>query len=196
MPRPYVQFSMEAVEVRKTDGSVASEDVVYVRVTAQGSKDVLFKPATDWFETLDNNAKNDRCPASWPRLYREAYEAFKKGEELPVDGYPIKNWPACTAAQRKNILALGVLTVEDLARANTQVREQLGLAGHALIESAKAWVAENNGAGALAGRVRELEAANQTLLESLENLKKSNQELVAKVAALSPTSSTPSMKVT
>lgn len=186
MPRPYVQFIMDPQEKRDAEGKVSVVDVIMVKVTAQGSKDTLYKPALDWFETLDQNAQNDRIPQNWPSLYREAYEKFKKGEELPVDGYPIKNWPGCTPAQRKTILGMGILTVEDLAKANDQVQTALGMAGGLLVRSAKAWVEQNQGGAAMAGRLRDLEGQNQLLQSSLEEAQKAMKELKAKVDAMAP----------
>jgi hypothetical protein len=129
-PRPYVQFITRPIEDRSVtspDGVTKMKDVHFVLVRAPGAKDTLEKGAEDWLKQLEVYAKDERVPSTWPREYRIAFEEWKKTGELPSHGTPIKTWTPPSPAQRANILNAGVLTVEDLADANDEIRSRIGI---------------------------------------------------------------------
>jgi hypothetical protein len=181
-PRPYVQFEMRAVEDRSaptTDGVTRMVDKAWAIVRAPGSKDAIEKLATEWLDQLKAYARDGRIPSQWPGEYRNAFEMWSKGEELPVQGTAIKTWPPLSPAQRKNVLAAGILTVEDLANANDEIRAAIGMGGNTLQQMAQKWLEEAKDKGATA---KALEAAMVKLAE-MEALVKSQTEALAELKA-------------
>lgn len=178
--RPYVQFELRATEDRTqpaTDGVSQMVDVAWAIVRAPGSKDSLEKTAVDWLNQLKVYAKDGRVPPSWPSEYAEAFRLWQAGEEIPVVGTAIKTWPPLTPAQRKNVLAAGILTVEDLATSNDETKAKIGMNANGLQQMAAKWIAESKNAGATA---KELDAA----LIRTKSLEETVAELSAQVKAL------------
>lgn len=184
-PRPVVIFEMRAVEDRSkpaTDGVTQMVDKAFAIVRAPGSKDSLEKLAIDWLDQLDIYAKSDRIPRNWPSEYREAFRLWSAGEEMPVVGTAIKSWPPLTPAQRKNILQAGILTVEDLALANDEIRTRVGMGSYDLQRMAQKWLAEAKDQGATAKALEE----TRIELESARRLIKEQTAALAEMKALLP----------
>jgi hypothetical protein len=188
MPVPYVTFEMQAAEVRDAEGKVTHKDEVWVTVMAPGTKDTVVRKAEDWLAGLHQSAAAGRIPRHWPKAYSEAFAAFQKGEELPLHGHPIKVWSALTPAQRKAVLAANVLVVEDLAKANDEMRQRIGMGAESLITMAKRWVEESSGPGATANRLMAAEAENARLKSQLAELADAVKMLQAQVPGASKTS--------
>lgn len=89
----------------------------------------------------------------WPRQY----EAFKKGLEPAVDGYPIEHWAPVTAAQAANFKAVNVPTVEALAAVSDANLHALGIGARQLRDRAKAWLEQARDGEPLAKALAELE---------------------------------------
>lgn len=176
-PRPYVRFEMRPKEGKDAEGKATLVDEAWALITPAGSKDTLEKPVEDWLRDVKNHADAGRVPANWPHQYRDAFEAWKKGEELPVHGFPIKRWAPLTPSQREAVLRTNTFTVEDLALANDELVGRIGMGGRVLVDMAKAWIEDRKGAGALAGqletalvRANAAEAANKGLREDITKL--------------------------
>lgn len=177
MPRPYVQFFLRATERRDEFGNSTFTDEPWVKITAQGGKDVVEKIATEWLENMKSHAHAGRIPIEWPGQYAEALKHWLIGEEIPLHGTAIKTWTALSPGQREAILQAKLLTVEDLAQANDEALTRIGMGGIGLREMARKWVAEASGPGAMA---RELAA----IKISLEALTAQNHQLLSDNAAL------------
>jgi len=185
MPRPYVRFEMRAVEDRTlttTDGVTQMKDVPWAIVSAPGSRDTMEKTAEDWLASLIPHARDGRIPASWPSDYRGAFDLWIKGEEMPVHGTPIKSWPPLTPSQRKNIIAAGILTVQDLAAANEETRARIGMGALALSATAVRWLQESKDVGATAKALAEA----QVQLADMKNLVAEQSAAIAEMRALLP----------
>lgn len=186
-PRPYIRFQAKPKETRSAEGEVHYVDVDWVQVTPAGGKDVLEKPVVDWLRDLKLHAQSGRIPPDWPGQYDRAYKAWKEGQEIPVNGYPIKAWAPLTGAQRENILRTGIMTVEDLALANDEAAGRIGMGSRNLIDMAKSWVEDKKGAGALASR---LEIAVQAKVEAEARIT-SLEEIIRNLWELIPTDKRP-----
>lgn len=58
---------------------------------------------------------------------RPAYEAWKSGEEMPVDGTPIGAWPGITPDQAAGLKAAGLRSVEEMANATDTLISKIPL---------------------------------------------------------------------
>lgn len=183
----YVRFERQAIEDRPAtlaNGHYTTKDVDMAVVTPIGSKDEIPMFADEWLKLLDQQVREERMPAKWRDQYKDAYNSWKRGQEVPVNGTPIRGWQMVSPAQAANIIAVNILTVEDLAQANGEAIQRLGMGGLALKQKAAAWLdaAKNAGGAAtqivkLTGDVKRLEAEKAGLLER-------NQELSAELTAL------------
>jgi hypothetical protein len=71
----------------------------------------------------------------WPR----EYEAFKRGEEAALDGTPIEEWPILNKAQVRELKALEIHTIEDVATL-TDLATQRGMGLMGLRTMARAFL--------------------------------------------------------
>lgn len=64
--------------------------------------------------------------ARWSQI-KPAYEAWKRGEELAVDGTPLQSWPALRPEHIAAFTPYGVRTVEQVANMQSAIRERIKL---------------------------------------------------------------------
>jgi hypothetical protein len=179
---PMVRFKREAVDDPKAtaeNGRYTSRDVDYAHVTPPYSKDLFIAKVETWFRNQEMNVKNGRIPPEWLYHWKKAYEAFKNGEELPLNGTPIKTWNAISPAHIKNLIAINILTVEDLAGCNDQGLQRIGMGARDLVAKAKNWLSTSNDVGKATQKITALEKElnamkldNESLREKIEYLKR------------------------
>jgi hypothetical protein len=71
----------------------------------------------------------------WP----EAYAAFKRGQEAPLQGMPLEEWPILNKAAIAELHHLQIRTVEELAGLSDVAVQGIGMGGQLLRERARAW---------------------------------------------------------
>lgn len=179
---PYVTFTSDEVEdpiETKARGFIVHKDQHFAKVTPRGSKDTYFGKIPQWFETQKHELRAGRILPEWLDKWQRDYERFKKGQEIPLDGTPIRGWKMLTGAQQENLIRLNILTVEDLAGATAEAVSHIGMGAIELKRRAEAWLAQNadkeQGAVKMAALQREidiLKQTNATLLEKVELLAK------------------------
>lgn len=179
---PYIEFETRAVEKRKPappagTGEVYWENIDFVIVTPQGTKDRIEKEVRDWFTALTDRVKMEMYPAEWLDKHQKAYDLWKQNREIPLDGTPIKGWPLASPAEAAKLLSVNIKTVEDLANANNEAIQRIGMGAQTLKSRAENFLNAKQDTGPLVSR---LEAA----LTSLEVLTKSVATLTARNDAL------------
>ena len=185
---PHIRFENVAVEDR--DGSIAAghpvfKEVAHVIITPIGSRDSVTKEVNEWLQQTQQQVSEDRLPASWAQNFRSAYEHWKAGEELPVNGSPIRTWPGASVSEIAACKAVHVLTVEDLAQANDETVRRLGMGGLELKKRALRFLDEAHGAGRLV-------AENAALKAELADVKSRAEITEARLAKLEAASGAPS----
>lgn len=177
---PHIRFVAEPVENRNKSieaGHFVADEIHHVYVTPIGSKDCFVKPVNEWLEGLQQQVKEERFPPEWLDKFRSAYDYWKKGEEIPVEGTPIKNWPVATPAEVSACVKLHILTVEMLAQANDEALRRLGMGGLALKQRAQKYLEAANGPGKATAQIVALQQSNKSL-------EMRNTELEARLARL------------
>lgn len=170
---PYVVFEKRAVEDRAKElsaGVYGVKDVDFVKVTRPGQRDTVEKEAEAWVSELEKKARDNLAPQSWADHFRKQYEAWKLGQELPLNGTPIKGWQLLSPAQQQNLITFGIRTVEDLAGASDEAIQRLGMGAMSLKQKAANWLSEGKDKGASAARMTALEIENKELRDKLEAL--------------------------
>src|SRR5947208_15336700 len=92
----YVRFEKRPIEDRDASikaGHWVGRDIVYALVTPPGTKDVVVVEAEEWIKRLEREEAEGRIPPQFVDAYKRAFEKYKKGEETPPEGTPIKDWP-------------------------------------------------------------------------------------------------------
>lgn len=182
---PYVTFEIRAEEDREKSiesGIYSTKDVDYAIITPAGSKDRIERRVDEWLENMQQQAQEGRVPMEWVRAYRDAYKAWKEDRQIPDSGHPIVNWPAISPAQIKSLLDLRVRTIEDLAEANEETLNRIGMGSRTLKQRAQDWL-DNAKTGATIADLTQLRADLDNLRVRNETLEAQNRELAARLDA-------------
>ena len=184
---PYVTFEYRAEEDRAASieaGHYVSKDVPFVLVTPMGSKDRHESPADEWFARREQDAAEGRFPREWLSAFKGAFAEWKAGRELPLNGTSVANWPVASPSQVKMLLDLKVRTVEDLAEANEETLNRLGMGGRTLKQKAQDWLASANDMGKVSEQLAGLRADNEALKQRNDQLEKQLREVIPQLEAL------------
>lgn len=176
-----VKFSTEAKPVNgkvNEFGLPIYENIDYVTVRQVGSKDsTIFKVST-WFDhILPIEVEGGRLNPVFVDQYRKMYDLYKKGQDIPVEGTPIKMWPVATPAQVALLTSLNILTVEDLATLPDEGMRRIGMGAQDLKNKAMSWLMAANDKGRLTTEMSQLQAKNDLLEKNLATLTAQLDEL-------------------
>jgi hypothetical protein len=175
-PRPpYVVFETHPEEDREASieqGKIVYRDIDYAIITPMGSKDRIVKVAKEWLANLRREVQNGRFKEEWYEGYTKSYDRWKDGQEDPVQGTALKDWPGLTPSQLRNLNGLGLKSVEDLAACNEETIQRMGMGGRELKHRASNWLMTANDTGKVSEKISALETENQTLKTQNEDLAK------------------------
>lgn len=175
--RFYVEFELRPEEDRAASieaGHPVFKDVEYAVITMPGGGLVVDKPITPDLLNEWKHGKNRKPPSPFAL---SAYNAWKEGQEAPLNGTPLSNWPGVTPAQLKMCVGANIRTVEDLADAHEDALRRMGMGARALKDKAAAYLRAsetNKGSeqlSALMVRLEALEAAVRQKDETIAELK-------------------------
>jgi len=179
---PFIRFERRPVEDKAASvaaGHYVARDVDYALITPPYSKDVLIKKVDAWLEQLNIDVSNKRVPQSWVDAQKKAYSYFLKGQELPLEGTPIKGWGMISPAQQETLVKMHVLTVEQLAAMNDEGTRRVGIGAIELKNKATAWLKNIKKAGASTLEITALKKENENLKADMLVLKEKMNELIA-----------------
>ena len=168
-----VRFETLAVEDKAKSlakGCWVGRDVHYAVITPVGSKDQFKQETADWEANLDREVSQRRMPRAWADNYKESFKKYLAGQELPVNGTPLKMFALLSPAQIAQLISMNVLTVEDLAGLNAEGTTRIGMGAIELKKKAKAWLDQANGTGPTAAKIAAMEMDNQGLKEQVNSL--------------------------
>lgn len=183
----YVRFERLAIEDKPASlaaGHYVAKDVDYALVTPPYSKDVFKQKVDAWLENLEREVQSERVPQEWVDLYKQSYQAWKNGQELPLHGTPIKGWGVISPAHQETLIRLNILTVEDLALVNDEGQKRIGMGSVDLRNKAKAWLDQLNDKGPLTLKMAALENENALQKSSIDILVANVAALTAQVSSL------------
>ncbi|WP_395443572.1 hypothetical protein [Caulobacter sp. UC70_42] len=84
----------------ESEGRPVFEDKEFVEILVPGDR-----------KTVVDTLVKDEHKRRWPR----EYAAFKAGQEVPVEGTPLEEWPQITRSQVEELKFAHIRTVEQLA---------------------------------------------------------------------------------
>ena len=170
---PYVAFESRAeedVKESKAQERMVWKDQHYARITPPGSRDVHYESIPEWWAKMELEVKAGRVMPEWVQRWKENYQKWKTGQEVPVEGTPIRGWSMLSGAQQANVIAANILTVEDLANANSEAMGRLGMGALELKRRAEAWMIEKECVESGATKMKNLQRENDVLKETIANL--------------------------
>lgn len=178
---PFVRFERRAIEdvpASVAAGQYVAKDVDYALVTAPYSKDVFPTPVSEWFAQIKVDAAAGRFPADLIDRFQKQYGAWKSGQELPLDGTPIKGWGVISPAIQETLIAMHIQTVEEAAQMNDEALKRIGMGAVDVRNKARAWLAQMNDKGAITMQMAALQSQNTVLLSQVEVLSKQVETLL------------------
>lgn len=154
-----VEFWTDHVPVEGSDELKAVDWARWSRIGTNGS-------TTE--ERVDRLKKHNQIV--WGAL-KPAYEAWKSGQDAPVDGTSVEAWPGVTRGQVAHLKLLNIRTVEALALADDATMDRIGLGSRALVSKARSFVeARDSGVSKLAAEKAALEGQLAALVERVAEL--------------------------
>lgn len=181
---PFVQFETRA-EVDRNEseqhGKVVYKNVDYALITPAGSRDVVERVATDWLKQKERDVIDGRFSQKYLEYYKACYEEWKKGNEIPVNGSPVKHWPVVSPAEIAQLTAANVRTVEELAELTESGLALVGMGGRALRDKARAWLDSAEKHGKIAEEVANLKEDQRRKDEQISKLQGQVEELLQRL---------------
>lgn len=176
----YVRFEKRAIQDKQASlvtGHFVSKDVDYILVTPPYSRDCIEKSAEKFFQQKMVDVKKGRVPQAHFDYWKRAYEAWKEGQEAPVDGSPLRDWNGISPSQFKNLQAAGCRTIEDVAQMNDEGIRRVGMGAANLKNRARLWLQAAKDHGPLVGELADLKRENEQLSGAVESLRQQVQRL-------------------
>jgi hypothetical protein len=130
-------------------------------------------------ETVEKIARLRKDPALWGVIERH-YEAWKKGQEVPVDGTPIDACPFVTKELAKVLKTFRVLSAEDLANATDGDMAKMNVPGIAGVRAkARTFLEAKKGEAIVAAAMARRDEENAALRAQVEELTRTVAQLAA-----------------
>lgn len=108
-----------------------------------------------------NFASDEGPEVTYAMLFNKQYQMFKAGHESQTSGTPLDELSSLTLARKRELMAIGIPTVEALAAVNDSNLKKIGSEGRTYREQAQAYLdaAKGNAPMAvMAARLAELES--------------------------------------
>jgi hypothetical protein len=177
---PFVRFEEREMglnaEATAREGRPIPRVVVMACITPHGSKDCFEKVAEDWLAQIKQKAMSGEYPLDWKNHFELQYAEWRKGNELPREGTPVKTWAMCTREAATRLVAVGITTVEDLAQFPDTGLGAIGMDGRYLRDLARNWISEAKDKGAnakaLADANLELASLRETVAQQSTRIDK------------------------
>lgn len=122
----------------------------------------------------------------WSQI-QPAYEAWKSGREVPLNGTPLAVWPGITPEQAEVFRLAGVRTVEDVRDMSETIRSRINLPNTRELKDLARIYLENSGSAAAAEREAAKDRQIETMSAEMAEMRKMLESLTAPAANPAPT---------
>jgi len=165
----------------KREGRMIHIDRHYAILTPPGTKDEHPERLPEWWDKAESEVRSGRLKPEWVDYWKSTYEKWKQGQEIPLDGTPIRGWTMLTKAQQENVIGCNILTVEALSQMNSDAMARIGMGALELKRRAESWMLEKECLEAGATKLRDVQRENDTLKATVQNLTEKVAELESAV---------------
>jgi len=176
----YVRFYTESKHLPKRseeEGRYVAIDVDMVEVIQKGARDGVKFEVSRWLRQNLAEVAGQRLPREHEQRYKQMYDLWKNGQEMPLEGTPIKGWAVIPPSQQEAIIHAGIRTVDDLAKMNGEAMQRIGMGAVMLKNKAQAWMAQAQDKGPLTLEMAKLKADNDLLKLNMQKLQEQLQAL-------------------
>jgi hypothetical protein len=206
--RPYVYFKTQTIEDRAATnaaGVAMYKDLDFIFIVPHGSegKTELSEVYSDWLDKIKRQLgpvraagadmstpfmMESRFPREWVDMIEKGYAAWKKGEELPVEGTALKQWAVLPPAMLANCIANHILTIEQLANASDEAINPIGMGIRMYRNRAQDWVKLNKegDANKMALEINTLREDKARMEGAIADMRKQMEALSARIPATEP----------
>lgn len=136
---PYVRFETQVRETKDASGHSVFTNVYYAHITPAGGKDEVVKVAEEWIADLQQKGMTrgpfDSAAAeytTWYERFKQGFEQYKAGQELTVNGTPLRASLAFSKAEVAQAENVKIFSIEDLAGCNEEAIMRMGMSGRTL----------------------------------------------------------------
>ncbi|MGH2375671.1 MAG: hypothetical protein ACRDIC_19650 [bacterium] len=138
-----------------------------VYINPPGSRDIVERSVDSWLVQLEAQARERMIPESLLAYYRDAYDKWCAGQEIPPAGTPIKGWQLLSTTEQMRVVDANILTVEDLAEASHAQINAIGMGSPAMVAKAKHWLVVGRDQGVVAMQLADMAAQIESLQAQL-----------------------------
>lgn len=110
--------------------------------------------------------------------FGRAYQFFKSGQEMPINGHPLEKLPGITATLLTDLRYMGFASIEDLSRATDQAIGQFH-GGLTWRRKAQLWLDEQK---AVESKINDLSAKDDLIAEQGEALRALQEQMAELIA--------------
>ena len=171
-----LRFYTDAIE-NKTQSLEAGRPIYmqidFVAINVPGSRDEVIR----------------KVDAEIKQRFGAQYEHWKKTQEQPTEGQPLDMVPWLNVAQIRELQALNIKSLEQLAGLSDTAIQHIGMGGHDLRKKAQAYMASATGSAEvqrLITRISELERENGRLQDVVKQINQRYEALVEQTKAPIP----------
>jgi hypothetical protein len=142
---PFVEFKRVAIhdKLRSEElGRRVTKDLDMAFIMQPGSKDQVERIAVDWLAMLKIKSVNgspDAYPQEWIDGFHRKFDSWKNGQDAPLDGTSVKEWPVLSPSQADNFISMRILTIEDVAAMTEEAMRSYGMGGREFKQKAQEW---------------------------------------------------------
>lgn len=180
----YVRFErvpIEDTEASQRAGHYVARDVDYALITPAYTKDVMKYEVQSWFKKMEHRVQTGRLKPEWLQSYKKQYEAFKDGQEPPLDGMPVKGWSLISPAMQETLVRMNIKTVEDVAGMNEDAIRRVGMGAVDMKQKALATLKAAKDTGTVVMENAKLRAQLDVAEANVTQLRKDLEQLAAYV---------------
>lgn len=166
-----IDFYMQSIENRTSDGEPTYVDKEFIRITSPGGK-----------EAIEREVKpEDKV------VYIGQYNAFKNGVHYEGEGFKLKDVSFLSKAEIENCQRAKVYTVEQLASMDDIGAKAVGLGAQTLRQKAQNWLEGKKNIDSVVSKVNALEQqihSQKDLVNTITTLKSDNEKKDIKISDL------------
>jgi hypothetical protein len=187
---PYLDFSLTAKRMVKTvkgKTEIYYEDCEIVTITPMGdNKTQVIKECGEWLDHLKYRHHHHMISDNYLRFSENSYNAWKERREAPINGMPLEECAVLTPAEIQMVRQANIRSVEDLANANDEGLQQIGMGARNLKRKATTYLENAKDHGAVSEKMSSLEVELGSAQEENIKLSERLQALEYQLAARPP----------
>ena len=167
----------ENADKTRQAGHAVFDDIDYARWWKRGSN----QAATE--------CRVDRMKKFYPHIWEFAaarYKAWKEGQEMPLEGTPLAQWPMVSRGQVETLRTINLRTVEELAATTDGDFARIGPGARDLREKARAWLKVAADTGKIAAELKSRDDQIASLQALAKQQAEDMQELRAALDLIRP----------